>query len=126
MKNLAGDPNCNADIERELREAGITVVSETPDGRSEVPWKLVGTLRGWRFERAWYYYRARSFANPLPMEAAEALHEKHGQEVRVEGHCACPSPREWWGENGRATSYHVDTQEGLKALADTIRENIPE
>ena len=30
MKNLAGDVNCNADIERELLEAGIKVVQETP------------------------------------------------------------------------------------------------
>jgi adenosyl cobinamide kinase/adenosyl cobinamide phosphate guanylyltransferase len=38
----------------------------------------------------------------------------------VDGHCGCPSPREW--HHGFAVGlYHVDTQEALNALADTIR-----
>ena len=41
--------------------------------------------------------------------------------MRVEGHCGCPSPLEY--NKGFAVGlYHVDTPEGLKALADTIKQ----
>ncbi len=126
MKNLAGDANCNADIERELLEAGIKVVPETPErGRSEVPWRIVGTLRGWRFVRAWYYWMVSTKYNPLPMAVAEELHQKLGEEIRVDGHCACPSPSEWWGERP-ADHYHIDSQEGLNAFAEALKTHIPE
>ena len=46
--------------------------------------------------------------------------KKRGRDVRVDGHCLAPSPLEWC--KGFAVGmYHVDTPEGLKALADTIK-----
>lgn len=56
----------------------------------------------------------------IPNPTAEILHEKFGQEVRVDGHCGCPSPWEQFG--GLACGrYHVDTQRGLIAIANTIQ-----
>ena len=124
MKNLAGNVDCNADIERELLEAGIKVVEEIPKQTREVPWRVVGTLRGWRFVRAWYYWMVETKYNSLPMDIAKDLHQKWGQEVRVDGHCGCPAPNEWWGEEGTATHYHIDSQEGLNAFAEVLRKNI--
>lgn len=72
----------------------------------------------WQFERAWYYWRASGPG--LPVEIAERLHAKHGQVVRVGGHCGCPSPREWYKGFGVGL-YHIDTQDGLNALADALR-----
>ncbi|KKK73177.1 hypothetical protein LCGC14_2896430 [marine sediment metagenome] len=125
MKNLAGDANCNADIERELLEAGIKVIEETPENKyAEVAWRLIGTLCGWRFTRAWYYWVARTQYNPLPMAAAEELHQELGTEIRVDGHCGCPGPIEWWKEGGRADRYHIDTQQGLNAFAEALKKHI--
>jgi hypothetical protein len=48
------------------------------------------------------------------------LYETNKKDVRVAGHCGCPSPLEWY--KGLAVgNYHVDSPEGLKALADTIK-----
>lgn len=103
----------------ELEAAGIKPYSFGSLYHSnEVPSKCVGGLSGWSFERAWYYWRAKGPG--IPPEIAERLHATHGRDVRVEGHCGCPSPLEW--AHGFAIgSYHIDTPEGLKALADTLR-----
>jgi hypothetical protein len=102
----------------ELEAAGIpTHTFGTLLGKSEVPSKCIGTLSGWSFKRAWYYWVAEGPG--LPPEAAERLHGTHGRQVRVEGHCGYPSPLEW--AHGFAIgSYHVDTPDGLKALADAL------
>jgi hypothetical protein len=87
-------------------------------GRGEVPSRCVGALANWRFERAWYYWQASG--NGIPPDIAEKLHATYGRVVRVHGHCGCPSPLEY--NRGFAVgSYHIDTPEGLKALADTLR-----
>lgn len=101
----------------ELESAGIGW--EHADERYGEPQTLVvGNLHGWTFRRAWYYWIA---SGPiLSNEYAMPLHESHGKSVRVSGHCGCPSPEEWCGDRGVGL-YHVDNQEGLKALADTIR-----
>lgn len=54
---------------------------------------------------------------------ADELHEKYGEVVRVAGHCGCPAPREWHKDPWYigVSSYHIDTQEGLKVLADMIK-----
>jgi hypothetical protein len=104
--------------EAELQAAGIDVVKIGFLLKGEVPSKAFGSLHGWDFDRAWYYWRAKGPG--IPLEAAERLHATHGQQVRVDGHCGCPSPREWFHGFG-CGSYHVDSPEGLKALADTIR-----
>lgn len=84
----------------------------------EVPSKCVGGLSGWTFERAWYYWTAKGPG--IPPEIAERLHASHGLVVRVDGDCTCPSPLAH--AHGFAIgSYHVDTPDGLKALADTLR-----
>lgn len=102
----------------ELQAAGIKVINWPGTVRGEVPSKVVGGLSGWHFERRWYYWSASGPG--IPPDIAERLHATHGKEVRVDGHCGCPSPLEW--RKGFAIGYyHIDTQEGLNALADTLR-----
>jgi hypothetical protein len=129
--NKAGDHADTDDILRaELRAAGIPTLQEAegaPNGfmadllrrsSGEVKTSVRGTLHGWKFERAWYYWMCSGPG--IDVTTAERLHATHGRTVRVDGHCGCPSPREWF--KGLACgSYHVDDAEGLKALADTIR-----
>ncbi len=106
-------------VESELHLASIKVFKFRSLFRlGEVPSHAVGTLSTWTFKRAWYYYVAEGPG--LPVEVAEQLHEKHGNAVRVAGHCGCPSPREWYKGFGVGL-YHVDTQEGLNALAVALR-----
>lgn len=103
----------------ELITAGIEpfVFSFVLSTSGEVPTKCGGSLSMWSFKRAWYYWVANGPG--LPVEVAEKLHATHGRQVRVDGHCGCPSPREWFKGFG-VGSYHVDSPEGLKALADAI------
>jgi hypothetical protein len=129
--NKAGDHADTDDILRaELKAAGILTVQEEaglPPSHlaehfrkmsGEVKTSVIGCLYGWTFKRAWYYWIAEGPG--IDVETAEALHATHGKEVRVDGHCGCPSPREWF--KGLACGhYHVDTPEGLKMLADTIK-----
>jgi hypothetical protein len=116
---MAGVETCDEALEKELLEAGIEV-HKLPFvvANSEVPAKIIGSVAGWGFKRAWYYWVADGPG--IPLEDATELHETHGQEVRVEGHCGCPSPKEW-NKNFATGMYHVDSQEGLNALASMIR-----
>jgi hypothetical protein len=120
--NRAGDHADTDDVlTAELEKAGITVEKHEFLRRrnNEVKTAVIGSLHGWSFERAWYYWVAKGPG--IELEAAEKLHATHGRSVRVDGHCGCPSPGEWF--KGLACgAYHVDDQEGLNALADTIRE----
>lgn len=121
MKNYAGCADKDTEIAAELETAGIHV-HWLPEfmrtKRGEVQTIVMGDLHGWTFERAWYYWVAKGPG--IDVETAERLHAEHGQAVRVDGHCGCPSPREWF--RGLACGhYHVDSQEGLNALAATIR-----
>jgi len=131
MKNLAGETKADLHILKELGEAGIEVV-EGKKSRGEVPHTLTGKLADWNFSRAWYYWVANA-EEGLPLEVATELHnreyavkserqpETYGQVVRVAGHCGCPPPNEWANSAGKIDSYHVDSQEGLNALAGAIR-----
>lgn len=124
MKNAAGDKNCDEYLREELEKANIKVVPYRrlkEYERSEVPADVIGKVGEWTFVRAWYYWVARG--PTLPFEFADLLHEKHGRDVRVSGHCGCPSPREWYHHewDTGVPLYHVDTQEGLNALAETLR-----
>lgn len=105
----------------ELEAAGIhtyVLPSSLSPRRGEVPTGVIGSLSKWMFERAWYYWRAEGPG--IPPDVANFLHQQHGKDCRVAGHCGCPSPREWY--SGFAVgNYHVDTPEALKALADVIR-----
>ena len=121
MINYAGRSDVDEQIADELRLAGIEV-QRLPEvcreNHPEMRTIVLGALGPWHFERAWYYWVARGPG--IPPAEAEALHAAHGKVVRVDGHCGAPSPREWF--KGFAVGhYHVDTQEGLGALADTIR-----
>jgi len=114
--NKAGThPDTDAVLSAELLAAGIEVICCEPRrSRSrEVKTAISGELHQWGFDRAWYYWIATGPG--IPVEDAEALHAAHGQVVRVGGHCGCPNPRDCVG------LYHVDTQEGLNALAAVIR-----
>ena len=121
LKNYAGVEGCDNALIAELKFAdiGYTKFRFHPSG--EVPTHVIGHIdpSGWGFERAWTYWVAEGPG--IPVEEAEELHEKYGQVVRVSGHCGCPSPLEWFKGFGVGL-YHVDTLEGLKALADTIKE----
>ncbi len=103
----------------ELTAAGIRVV-HLPESmtKGEVPSRSFGELSMWGFQRRWYYWAAQGPG--IPPDIAEKLHAEFGTQVRVDGHCGCPSPLEW--NHGFGTgSYHVDTPAGLKALADVLR-----
>lgn len=127
FRNVAGmgksDPEgVDAILTAELEAAGIDVACRPETLREDggEPKSIVlGELCGWGFYRAWYYWIAKG-RRGIPPDDATTLHATHGKSVRVEGHCGCPSPLEYC--HGFAVgSYHVDNQEGLNALAETIR-----
>lgn len=129
--NKAGDHADTNDILRaELKAAGIQTMQEHDghppefmaailrESSGEVKTSIIGCLHGWTFKRAWYYWMCDGPG--IELQAAEKLHATHGTVVRVDGHCGCPSPRDAY--KGLAVGhYHVDTPEGLKALAETIK-----
>lgn len=105
--------------EQELVAAGCDVSMLPVDAQhSEVPNMALGVFGMWVFQRRWYYWTAKGPG--IPVEVAERLHSSHGRQVRVDGHCMCPSPQEWFKGFG-VGSYHVDSPAGLKALVDALR-----
>lgn len=124
MKNYAGVKDCDEGIRKELEEAGIKVYNfEYLRTKGEVPTSVMGVLEPWSFHRAWYYWIAEGPG--IPLKEAEELYEKFGKVVRVGGSAGSPSPKEFYKGFG-VGCYHVDTQEGLNALADTIRKILKE
>ena len=131
FKNKAGDHEDTDEILRsELRAAGIPTLQEDagepPEHMAEcirsqsgeVKTSVMGTLHGWKFERAWYYWMCKGPG----IEAVEAdrLQAEHGKTLRASGDCGCRGPQFWY--NGLACGhYHSDDSDGLKALADTIK-----
>ena len=124
--NLArekGDRDSYAEVDQamlaELKAAGIPTEGPCESLRNgqEVPWAYVGNLHGWGFRRAWYYWVATGPG--IPCDVAMELWDRH-KDVRVDGHCGSSSPLEWF-KGFSVGHYHVDTLEGLIALADTIR-----
>lgn len=108
----------------ELEAAGIKYVSSDGfrkvhgGGYQEVPTKHFGELPYWSFRRAWCYWVVQGPG--INSDVAEEFHKEWGSQCRVNGDCGCPSPYE--ANHGYAIAmYHVDTQEGLKALADLIK-----
>lgn len=120
FKNYAGDFHADEAIATELALAGITVqkLELLRNSHPEMRTSVLGQLGPWRFRRAWRYWIATGPG--IPPAEAERLHTSHGQAVRVDGHCGCPSPLEWF-QGFAVGCYHVDTQDGLNALAATIR-----
>lgn len=160
MKNLAGDPNCNEDIEEELLRAKIKLVRGEPQ-KGEVPTNITGVLGRFKLERYWTYWVV---SGDMPLEVARELYRDPigKRDIRVAGHCGCPPPKnpwiKWKDSQGREiypisrkpkdfsekeagyqvffksedlvkigkgfiTSYHIDTGEGLRLFADTVRKH---
>lgn len=122
----------DAVIREELTEAGILDPANIDHGNylesdwnrkspngcyKEVPSCIFAAKYGWKFERRWYYYAADGPG--IPPERAEEFHKDWGTQVRVEGHCGCPSPLEY-GHGFAVGSYHIDTQEGLNAFVKLL------
>lgn len=120
--NMAGRNNCDEELARELEAAGIEVIMLPEPLRNrantEVFTVIFGSLHRWSFERFWKYWVCKGPG--IEIAAAEKLHRKYGSVVRVDGDCTGPDPRERF-EGLAVNLYHVDTQQGLNALAETIR-----
>lgn len=115
----------DAAVEAELTAAGIKPEScgeilrkGRGDSFNEVPTKFVGSLCLWGFNRAWHYWRAKGPG--VPPDKAEEFHKTWGTQVRVAGHCGCPSPIQWY-QGFAVGDYHIDTQDGLNAFCDLLR-----
>jgi len=120
LENYAGVEGCDDALIMELKYAGIEYHQFETKFGGEVPTGVMGAIvdSGWSFKRAWTYWVCEGPG--IPLEDATALHLDYGDVVRVAGHCGCPSPKEWYKGFGCGL-YDVDTLEGLKALADTIK-----
>ena len=96
MRNAAGDWDSYRYIPQELAEAGIILVDNLdPIPDPEIKTRYTGKLHGWTFRRAWYYWIAHcenDFDDGLEIRYATPMHDLIGQEVRLAGHCGCPSP----------------------------------
>jgi hypothetical protein len=86
--------------------------------KGEVPTGIVGFAYRWKFERAWYYYRAEG--EGIPPEFAIPFDKQWGRECRVHGDCACRGA-EYWGEGFAIGSYHIDTPRALKAFVEMLK-----
>ena len=119
MQNLAGNKECDQVIERELKRAKINVVNGVRSSR-EVPASITGELKGFTFERAWYYWVVRG---KLPLNVAQRLYQDPvgKEDIRVDGHCGCPAPEggyiRWYDAEGNWLLPLTDKQqvEDLKA-----------
>lgn len=119
MMNLAGHDLADVYCELELRRAGIDVVFGD-ESKGEVRTKVTGVIGPFTFRRAWSYWTVNG---PMPMVAAiEMYRDPAGaRDVRVDGHCGCPDPREYCKGREFIYSYHIDTQEGLDLFVRTVR-----
>ncbi len=122
FQNLAINPEKNPElivrnddiVKSELELAGMQIETFDVLREGEVHTAHIGCYCGWTFKRAWRYYIAKGFG--IPNDKAEEFHQIWGKQVRVDGHCGCPSPTEWYmGFTGNL--YHIDKQEGLNAFA---------
>jgi len=128
FKNLASktyNPATDDVIREELAFAGIPPYDGYEEDfilnlteKSEVQTKVIAFWNLWEFRRAWRYWVCTSKYG-LPLEYALPLHLNFGREVRVDGDCGCHSPETRMGFG--ITCYHIDTAEGLKAFADTLK-----
>lgn len=111
------NPDVKIQVKKELKEAGITFSDAWWVDGGEVPAGGLGEHHLWSFRRAWYYWVAKGPG--IPPELAEEFHKEWGTQVRVQGHCGCPSPLEYM-EGFAVDLYHIDTQEGLNAFAKLL------
>lgn len=120
MKNLAGTGD-NETARKELEEAGLEVfdMGFASTTGNECKLSVMGHLGPWTFKRAWYYWCASGPG--ISLEHAEPFNEKWGTEVRVGGHAGGSDPRDHY-KGFAVTDYHIDSQEGLNAFAELLKE----
>lgn len=123
MKNLAGNKDCDKEIERELTRCSIEVVPDQPRV-GEVPSSLLGKLGLFTFFRAWYYWVVRG---DMPLKIAQELYnDPVGKtDIRVCGDCSCPAPEgvfiTWRDKDGKVLLSTIQRE----ALLITCGENNP-
>ena len=119
MENLAGDKNCDLQIEKELTRCGIEVVRDQPQ-EGEVPSSLRGKLGSFDFFRAWYYW---AVSGSVPLEVAQELYtDPVGKtDIRVTGHCECPPPEEPW-ITWRTNDGHTVVKQSVKKQFEELIE----
>src|SRR3989344_2405260 len=90
MKNLAGNNDCDVEIEKELKRSRIEIVFNQPR-EGEVASSLRGKIRPFKLKRAWTYWMV---SGSFPLGVAEELYaDSVGKtDIRVSGHCGCPPP----------------------------------
>jgi hypothetical protein len=94
MDNLAGSKEADARISDELTICGINISFNEELRQREVSTNVEGRLGPFTFQRAWYYWVV---SGPVPLDIAKKLYEDRvgRTDIRVAGHCACPSPEGW-------------------------------
>lgn len=114
MKNLAGDANCDVEIRKELKAAGIQEVQHDAPLKREVPQSVTGKLGDFTFERAWYYWVV---SGAVPLAVAEKMYATPvgKKDVRVAGHCGCPPPNEWAFPSDEAVAKYLEAK-GLQSI----------
>lgn len=123
LANYNSHTNHDLQIASELEYAQVERL-EGPDSilkriaDRQVETTVIGDLLGWTFIRGWRYWVVTGPGLDFPI--AMELWKQHGGYVRTNGDAGGPSP--WELNHGFATTaYHVDTDDGLKALADCIK-----
>lgn len=122
FENKAGDNQDNDYVlKKELENAGIpTWENRFFRNEGDVKSSVIGVLNNCTFKRAWVYWIV-DIKGGLPLDVAIKLHEQYGTTLRVGGFAGGIDPREMFGGFGVPT-YHIDTPQALKALADAIKE----
>lgn len=126
MENLArgsdANDNVRKDVERkvlsELERCRIPTLKHDA-GRSEVPYGHIGKLGNFTFRRAWYYWVVDG---PVPLAIAEELYADHigKTDIRVGGHCGCPSPAEYGTEYFDAEGKQLYESKGKEKDAEEM------
>jgi len=90
MKNLAGNNDCDKEIERELMRCGVEIMRDQPrEGR--VPSSIRGKLGPFILRRGTYYWEVKG---EIPYSVAKELYENPvgKTDIRVSGDLGCPPP----------------------------------
>ncbi len=108
--NLEGVKQCDDAVQKELSDAGITVLALPRPIDDEVRTNIIGLgLRraevAFVFNRVWHYWIVKGL---VPLSVAEELYNDHGdvgrEEVRVGGDPSCRPPKTWvryYGPTGK-------------------------
>lgn len=79
---------------------------------------MEGTLYGWRFCRAWYYWICSTSSGrfSIPKPEADAFNDEWGTEIRADGYAGGHTPFR------DVSTYHVDTSRGLEVLLKLLKD----